>query len=166
MKPRLPKPTSGHLDRSFVFGVQRSDDNFATLRCPEVRLGSLGFMLRPLRRAQENQPEKRCQEGPEKVPNPDGSRGGENPGSGGRPDVVPFQLTRYSKNDDSEPRQAPDPSGGFSGGSKTGRPEGRPERAPRRSKRPDPRALVHHIFVLSCPLRFSLVFFVFVSSSW
>ena len=70
-------------------------------------------MLRPLRRAKENQPEKQCQEVPEKVPNPDESRGGENPGSGGRPNVVPFQLTRYSKNDDSEPRQAPDPFGGF-----------------------------------------------------
>ena len=47
MKPRLPNPTSGHLDRSFFFGVQRSDYNFnfevsrgpfsiSTLRCPEV----------------------------------------------------------------------------------------------------------------------------------
>ena len=51
MKPRIPKPTSGHLDRSFFFvGVQRSDSNFnfevsrgpfriLTFRCPEVRLG-------------------------------------------------------------------------------------------------------------------------------
>ena len=49
MKPQLPKPTSGHLDRSFFFGVQRSDYNFkfevsrgpfriSTLRCPEVGL--------------------------------------------------------------------------------------------------------------------------------
>ena len=66
-------------------------------------------MLRPLRRAQENQPEKRCQEGPEKVPNRDGSRGGENPGSGGRPNVVPFQLTRYFKNSDSEAPASPAP---------------------------------------------------------
>ena len=47
VEPRIPKPTSGHLDGSFFFGVQRSDYNFnfevsrgpfsiSTLRCPEV----------------------------------------------------------------------------------------------------------------------------------
>ena len=49
MKPRIPKPTSGHLDRSFFFqGVQRLDENFlknehrnslGTFGCPEVGLG-------------------------------------------------------------------------------------------------------------------------------
>ena len=59
MQPRIPKPTSGHLDRSFFFGVQRSDYDFifevsrgpfsiSILRCPEVRLG---FQLWCVRRS-------------------------------------------------------------------------------------------------------------------
>ena len=51
MKPRIPKPTSGHLDRSLFFWcpevgleflnfeVSRGPFSISTLRCPEVRLG-------------------------------------------------------------------------------------------------------------------------------
>jgi hypothetical protein len=38
MKSRIPKPTSGHLDRSF-FLVSRGRVRISTLRCPEVGLG-------------------------------------------------------------------------------------------------------------------------------
>ena len=38
MKPRIPKPTSGHLDRSFFFFVSRGRIRISTLRCPEVGL--------------------------------------------------------------------------------------------------------------------------------
>ena len=37
MKPRIPKPTSGHLDRSFFF-VSRGRIRISNLRCPEVGL--------------------------------------------------------------------------------------------------------------------------------
>ena len=55
MKPQLPKPTSGHLDRSIFFWcpevglkfcnfeVSRGPFRISTLRCPEVRLGSFDF---------------------------------------------------------------------------------------------------------------------------
>ena len=57
MKSRIPKPTSGHLDRSFYLGVQRSDQKFhfqvsrgririITFRCPEVGL-ELSFFWCP-----------------------------------------------------------------------------------------------------------------------
>ena len=39
MKSRIPKPTSGHLDRSFFFLVSRGRVRISTLRCPEVGLG-------------------------------------------------------------------------------------------------------------------------------
>ena len=74
-------------------------------------------------------------------------------------------MSPYLRFDEFAPQDAPAPCEVFSKGPTTVRPERRRERAPRRSKRPDPRALVHHIFVLSCRLRFSLVLFVFVSSS-
>ena len=50
LKPRIPKPTSGHLDRSFFFWcpevglefcnfeVSRGPFRISTLRCPEVGL--------------------------------------------------------------------------------------------------------------------------------
>ena len=37
MKPRIPKPTSGHLDRSYLF-VSRGRIRISTLRRPEVGL--------------------------------------------------------------------------------------------------------------------------------
>ena len=62
------------------------------------------------------------------------------------------------------PQQAPGPFGVFSGG-----PRRDVRRAARRDlqddQRHDPRALVHHVFVLSRCLRFSLVRFFFVTSS-
>ena len=49
MKPRIPKPISGHFDRSFFFEVSRGrfrnskkmkiEILVAPLRCPEVGLG-------------------------------------------------------------------------------------------------------------------------------
>ena len=61
-------------------------------------------------------------------------------------------------------QQAPGPFGWFSGG-----PRRDVRRAARRDlqddQRHDPRALVHHVFVLSRRLRFSLVRFFFVTSS-
>jgi len=73
-------------------------------------------------------------------------------------------LKSYSKFDDFGPQQASGPSGGFSGG---------PRRDVRRPARRDlqdnlrhnPRALVHHVNVLSRCLRFSFVRFFFVTSS-
>ena len=59
MKPRIPKQTSGHLDRSF-FLVSRGRIIISTLRCPEVRLAfqlwgcpevRLGFQLWCVRRS-------------------------------------------------------------------------------------------------------------------
>ena len=38
MNERIPKPTSGHLDRSFFFEVSRGRIRISTLRCPEVGL--------------------------------------------------------------------------------------------------------------------------------
>ena len=38
MKPRIPKPTSGHLDRSYFFLVSRGRIRISTLRRPEVGL--------------------------------------------------------------------------------------------------------------------------------
>ena len=39
MKSRIPKPTSGHLDRWFFFSlVSRGRVRISTLRCPEVGL--------------------------------------------------------------------------------------------------------------------------------
>ena len=74
------------------------------------------------------------------------------------------QLKSYSKSDDFGSQQAPGPSGGFSGG-----PRRDVRRAARRDlqddQRHDPRALVHHVFVLSRCLRFSFVRFFFVTSS-
>ena len=73
-------------------------------------------------------------------------------------------MKSYSKLDDFGPEQSPGPSGGFSGSPRRG-----VRRAARRhlqdDQRHDPRALVHHIFVLSRCLRFSFVRFFFVTSS-
>ena len=46
MKPRIPKPTSGHFDRSYFFLVSRGRIRISTLRCPEVGLGILDFTFR------------------------------------------------------------------------------------------------------------------------
>ena len=109
-------------------------------------------------------PENRSRQGPEKGANPDGSGRGKIPGFGGRQNLVTFQLKSYSKCDDFGPQQARGPSGGFSGG-----PRRDVRRAARRDlqddQQHDPRALVHHVFVLSRCLRFSLVRFFFVTSS-
>ena len=63
MKPRLPKPTSGRLDRSFFFmcpevglefrnlEVSRGPFRISTLRCPEVRLE---FHLCGVQRSDQN----------------------------------------------------------------------------------------------------------------
>ena len=107
----------------------------------------------------------RSRQGPEKGPNPDGSGRGKIPGFGGRQILVTFELKSCLKFDDFGPQQAPDPSGGFSGV-----PKRDVRRAARRDlqddQRHDPRALVHHVFVLSRCLRFSFVSFFVATSSW
>ena len=75
-----------------------------------------------------------------------------------------FLIEILFKIDDFGPQQAPGASGGFSGGA------GRDiRRAARRDlqddRRHDPRALVHHVFVLCRYLRCSFVRFFFVTSS-
>ena len=109
-------------------------------------------------------PENRSRPGPQIGANPDGSGRGEIPGFGGRQILVTFELKSCLKFDDFGPQQAPDPSGGFSGG-----PRRDVRRAARRDlqddQRHDPRALVHHVFVLSRCLRFSSVRLFFVTSS-
>ena len=114
--------------------------------------------------AKEILPENRSRQGPEIGANPDGSGRGKIPGFGGRQNLVTFQLKSYLKFDDFGAQQAPGPSGGFSGG-----PRRDVRRAARRDlqddQRHDPRALVHHVFVLSRCLRFSFVRFFFVTSS-
>ena len=114
--------------------------------------------------AKEILPENRSRQGPEIGANPDGSGRGKIPGFGGRQNLVTFQLKSSLQFDDFGPRQAPGPSGGFSGG-----PRRDVRRAARRDlqddQRHDPRALVHHVFVLSRCLRFSFVSFFFAKSS-
>ena len=96
--------------------------------------------------------------------NTDGSGRGKIPGCGGRQNLVTFELKSYLKFHDFGPQQAPGPSGGFSGG-----PRRDIRRAARRDlqddRRHDPRALVHHVFVLCRCLRFSFVMFFLVTSS-
>ena len=108
--------------------------------------------------AKEILPQNRSRQEPEKGANPDGSGRSKIPGFGGRQNLVTFQLKSYLKFDDFGPQQAPGPSGGFSGG-----PRRDVRRAARRDlqddQRHDPRALVHHVFVLSRCLRFSFVRF-------
>ena len=114
--------------------------------------------------AQEILPENRSRQGPEIGANPDGSGRGKIPGFGGRQNLVTFQLKSCLKFDDFGSEQAPGPFGGFSG-----RPKRDVWRAARRDPQDDqrhhPRALVHHVFVLSRCLRFSFVSFFFVTSS-
>ena len=109
-------------------------------------------------------PENGCRQGREKGANPDTSGRAKIPGFGGRQNLVTFQLKSYSKCDDFGPQQARGPSGGFSGG-----PRRDVRRAARRDLQDDqrhhPRALVHHVFVLSRCLRFSSVRLFFVTSS-
>ena len=109
-------------------------------------------------------PENRSRQGPEIGANPDGSGRGKIPGFGGRQNLVTFQLKSCLKFDDFGSEQAPGPFGGFSG-----RPRRDVRRAARRDLQDDqrhhPRALVHHVFVLSRCLRFSFVSFFFVTSS-
>ena len=116
------------------------------------------------RRREEIVPENGSRQGPEKGANPDGAGRTKIPGFGGRQNHGTFQLNPCSKNDDFGSRQAPGPSGGFSGG-----PKRDVRRAAQRDlqddQRNDPRALVHHVFVLSRCLRFSFVSFFFVTSS-
>ena len=115
--------------------------------------------------AKEILPENRSRQGPEIGANPDGSGRGKIPGFGGRQNLCTFQLKSYSKFDDFGSEQAPPgPFGRFSGG-----PRRDVRRAARRDlqddQQHDPRALVHHVFVLSRCLRFSFVSFFFVMSS-
>ena len=116
------------------------------------------------RRRKEIVPENRSRQGPEKGANPHGSGRGKIPEIGSRQNLVTFQLKSCLKFDDFGSQQAPGPSGGFSGG-----PRRDVQRAARRDlqedQRHDPRALVHHVFVLSRNLRFSFVRFFFVKSS-
>ena len=46
MKRRIPKRTSGHLDRSYFFLVSRGQIRISKKRGPEVRLGILDFTFR------------------------------------------------------------------------------------------------------------------------
>ena len=114
--------------------------------------------------AKEILPENRSRQGPEIGANPDGSGRGKIPGFGGRQNLVTFQLKSCLKFDDFGSEQAPGPFGGFSEG-----PKRDVRRAARRDlqddQQHDPRALVHHVFVLSRCLRFSFVSFFFVTSS-
>ena len=114
--------------------------------------------------AKEILTENRSRQGPEIGANPDGSGRGKSPGFGGRQNLVTFQLKSCLKFDDFGSEQAPGPFGGFSG-----RPRRDVRRAARRDLQDDqrhhPRALVHHVFVLSRCLRFSFVSFFFVTSS-
>ena len=110
-------------------------------------------------------PENRSRQGPEIGANPDGSGRGKIPGFGGRQNLVTFQLKSCLKFDDLGSEQAPaGPFGRFSEG-----PKRDVRRAARRDLQDDqrhrPRALVHHVFVLSRCLRFSFVSFFFVPSS-
>ena len=112
--------------------------------------------------AKEILPENRSRQGPEIGANPDGSGSGKIPGFGGRQNLVTFQLKSCLKFDDFGSEQTP--FGGFSGLTKRD-----VRRAARRDLQDDqrhhPRALVHHVFVLSRCLRFSFVSFFFVTSS-
>ena len=114
--------------------------------------------------AKEILPENRSRQGPEIGANPDGSGRSKIPGFGGRQNLVTFQLKSCLKFDDFGSEQAPGPFGGFSDG-----PKRDVRRAARRDLQDDqrhhPRALVHHVFVLSRCLRFSFVSFFFVTSS-
>ena len=114
--------------------------------------------------AKEILPENRSRQGPEIGANPDGSGRSKIPGFGGRQNLVTFQLKSCLKFDDFGSEQAPGPFGGFSEG-----PKRDVRRAARRDLQDDqrhhPRALVHHVFVLSRCLRFSFVSFFFVTSS-
>ena len=116
------------------------------------------------RRREEILSENWSRQGPEIGANPDGSGRGKIPGFGGRQNLVSFQLKSYKKFDDFGSEQAPGPFGGFSE-----RPRRDVRRAARRDLQDDqrhhPRALVHHVFVLSRCLRFSFVRFFFVTSS-
>ena len=110
--------------------------------------------------AKEILPENRSRQGPEIGANPDGSGRGKIPGFGGRQNLVTFQLKSCLTFDD------------FGSGPIWRVSEG-PKRDVRRAARRDlqddqrhhPRALVHHVFVLSRCLRFSFVSFFFVTSS-
>ena len=114
--------------------------------------------------AKEILPENRSRQAPEIRANPDGSGRGKIPGFGGRQNLVTFQLKSYLKFDDFGSEQAPGPFGVFSEG-----PKRDVRRAARRDLQDDqrhhPRALVHHVFVLSRCLRFSFVSSFFVTSS-
>ena len=114
--------------------------------------------------AKEILPENRSRQGPEIGANPDGSGRGKIPGFAGRQNLVTFQSKSSLQFDDFGSEQAPGPFGRFSG-----RPRRDVRRAARRDLQDDqrhhPRALVHHVFVLSRCLRFSLVRFFFVTSS-
>ena len=114
--------------------------------------------------AKEILPENRSRQGPEIAANPDGAGRNKIPGFAGRPNLVTFQLKSFLQFDDFGSEQAPGPFGEFSG-----RPRRDVRRAARRDLQDDqrhhPRALVHHVFVLSRCLRFSFVSFFFVTSS-
>ena len=114
--------------------------------------------------AKEILPENRSRQGPEIGATPDGSGRSKIPGFGGSQNLVTFQLKSCLKFDDFGSEQAPGPFGGFSG-----RPKRDVRRAARRDLQDDqrhhPRALVHHVFLLSRCLRFSFVSFFFVTSS-
>ena len=108
--------------------------------------------------AKEILPENRSRQGPEIGANPDGSGRGKIPGFGGRQNLVTFQLKSCLKFDDFGS------IGRFSEG-----PKRDVRRAARRDLQDDqrhhPRALVHHVFLLSRRLRLSLLRFFFATSS-
>ena len=114
--------------------------------------------------AKEILPENRSRQGPEIGANPDGSGRGKIPGFGGRQNLCTFQYNACLKLDDFGPEQAPGPFGEFSMG-----PRRDVRRVARRDlqddQRHDPKALVHHVFVLSRCHRWSLVRFLFVTSA-
>ena len=100
--------------------------------------------------------QNRSRQGAEIGANPDGSGRGKIPGFGGRRNLCTFQYKSYSKLDDFGSEQAPGSFRGFSGG-----PRRDVQKATRTDlqddQRHDPRALVHHVFLLSRCLWFSCV---------
>ena len=147
--------------QSLPFSIEVSRSRFRNSRSKRPQRNETNS---PNEDAKEILPENRSRQGPEIGANPDGSGRGKIPGFGGRQNLVTFQLKSCLKFDDFGSEQAPGPFGGFSEG-----PKRDVRRAARRDLQDDqrhhPRALVHHVFVLSRCLRFSFVSFFFVTSS-
>ena len=170
-KYQYAKPTSGNLKlkilmepldtQSLPFSIEVSRILFRNSRSKRPQRNETNSRNED---AKEILPENRSRQGPEIGANPDGSGRGKIPGFGGRQNLVTFQLKSCLKFDDLGSEQAPGPFGGFSGS-----PRRDVRRAAKRDLQDDqrhhPRALVHHVFLLSRRLRLSLLRFFFATSS-